>query len=401
MLTPLPLAPDRPEAGGFVWASERTGFQHLYLYDRSGRSIRPLTSGSWMVDSVCGIDEARQLLYFTATKDSPIECHLYVVSLDGGEVRRMTSEPGTHAIFLNRARTQFVDVHQSLDRPPSLVLRSLLDGALVRRIYDDIDPRIAQLELSPPEIVTVTTQEGDTLYGAVYRPPPKFGTGPFPTVVSVYGGPHAQMVTNSWRPTISLRAQRLRGQGFLVFSLDNRGSARRGTRFEAALSRRMGHVEVEDQVAGVQWLIERGLADPERVGIYGWSYGGYLAAMCLARAPSVFRVAVAGAPVIHWDGYDTHYTERYMGLPLANAAGYRLSSVIDNVAGIVGRLLLVHGLIDENVHFRHTARLINALIRERKPYELLLFPDERHLPRKIEDRIYLEERVLDFLMRYL
>jgi dipeptidyl-peptidase-4 len=163
----------------------------------------------------------------------------------------------------------------------------------------------------------------------------------------------------------------------------------------------MGRVEVDDQVDGVRWLVERSLTDPKRVGIYGWSYGGYLAAMCLARSPDTFRVAVAGAPVTHWDGYDTHYTERYMGTPSTNPDGYRLSSVIANVSGIVGRLLLVHGLIDENVHFRHTARLINALTRERKPYELLLFPDERHLPRKVEDREFMEERVRDFLVRNL
>jgi dipeptidyl-peptidase-4 len=401
MLQPLQSTNGRREDGGFVWASERDGFQHLYLYDRSGRLIRQLTSGEWMVDGVSGIDEKRNLVYFTATKESPIECHLYAVPLEGGEVRRITTEPGTHAIVLDRGRNNFIDVHQSLDRPPSLSLRSLDDGELIRIIFDQVDPRIGALELSAPEVVNITSRDGATLYGAVYRPPARFGSGPFPTVVSVYGGPHAQMVTNSWRPTASLRAQHLRGLGYLVFSLDNRGSARRGVRFEGALNRRMGRVEVDDQVDGVRWLVERGLTDPKRVGIYGWSYGGYLAAMCLARSPDTFRVAVAGAPVTHWDGYDTHYTERYMGTPSTNPDGYRLSSVIANVSGIVGRLLLVHGLIDENVHFRHTARLINALTRERKPYELLLFPDERHLPRKVEDRVFMEERVRDFLVRNL
>jgi dipeptidyl-peptidase-4 len=209
------------------------------------------------------------------------------------------------------------------------------------------------------------------------------------------------MVTNSWRPTISLRAQHLRELGYLVFALDNRGSARRGVQFETALNRRMGQVEVNDQVDGVRWLVERGLTDPARVGIYGWSYGGYMAAMCLARAPETFRVAVAGAPVTHWDGYDTHYTERYMGTPTNNPDGYRESSVMAHVSGIAGKLLLVHGMIDENVHFRHTARLINALTRARKPYDLLVFPDERHLPRKLEDRIFMEERVRDFFQQHL
>jgi dipeptidyl-peptidase-4 len=208
-------------------------------------------------------------------------------------------------------------------------------------------------------------------------------------------------VVNSWLMTQGMRAQYLRSQGFLVFILDNRGSARRGLAFEGAIKHDMGHHEVKDQVDGVRWLVAQGLADPQRVGIYGWSYGGYMAAMALARAPETFRAAVAGAPVSHWDGYDTHYTERYMGKPATNPQGYARSSVTAHVGGIAGRLLLVHGLIDENVHFRHTARLINALIRARIPYELMLFPDERHMPRRLEDRVFMEARIRDFFLAAL
>ncbi|MCJ7737800.1 MAG: S9 family peptidase, partial [Anaerolineae bacterium] len=163
----------------------------------------------------------------------------------------------------------------------------------------------------------------------------------------------------------------------------------------------MGGIEVNDQVDGVRWLVDRGLADPERVGIYGWSYGGYMSAMCLARAPETFKVAVAGAPVTHYNGYDTHYTERYMGTPQENPEGYKVGSVMHHVSNIRGRLMLVHGLIDENVHFRHTARLINALTAARKPYDLLLFPDERHSPRKLADRVFMEEQIRDYFLEYL
>jgi dipeptidyl-peptidase-4 len=201
--------------------------------------------------------------------------------------------------------------------------------------------------------------------------------------------------------TADLRAQHLSRLGFLVFKLDNRGSARRGLDFEGAIRHRLGHIEVQDQIDGVNCLIDKGLADPHRVGIYGWSYGGYMAAMCLAQAPDVFKVAVAGAPWVHPDGYDTHYTERYLGTPQSNPQGYQESSVSYHVEGITGKLLLIHGLIDENVHFRHTARLINALIRARKPYDLLLVPDARHMPRKLEDRIYMEERIRDYFVQNL
>jgi dipeptidyl-peptidase-4 len=160
-------------------------------------------------------------------------------------------------------------------------------------------------------------------------------------------------------------------------------------------------LEVLDQVTTVRQLAMRGIADPSRVGIYGWSYGGYLSAMCLCRAPDIFHVAIAGAPVTSWDGYDTHYTERYMGLPAENASGYRESAVFDHVPNMRGKLMIVHGLIDENVHFRHTARLINRLIANGKDYDLLIFPDERHSPRRLRDRIYMEQRISDYFTNHL
>jgi dipeptidyl-peptidase-4 len=388
-------------AGCFIWASERDGFQHLYLYAGDGGLIRQLTRGEWMVEALAGVDEARGLIYFTATRESPLETHLYVVSVEGSEPRKITGAPGKHAVVLDHACARFVDTHDSLAQPPSVTLRSLDDGALLATIFDDRDPRIDKLALDPPELVTLASRDGVALHGAIFRPPARFGPGPYPTLVQVYGGPHAQTVTNSWSVTIAMRAQYLRSQGFLVFLLDNRGSARRGLAFEGVIRHNMGHVEVDDQVDGVRWLVAQGLADAGRVGIYGWSYGGYMAAISLARAPEVFKVAVAGAPVTHWDGYDTHYTERYMGTPQSNPHGYAESSVLGHVGSIAGKLMLIHGLIDENVHFRHTARLINALIKARKPYDLFLFPDERHMPRALADRVYMEERIRDYFVEHL
>jgi dipeptidyl-peptidase 4 len=186
-----------------------------------------------------------------------------------------------------------------------------------------------------------------------------------------------------------------------VLALDNRGTPRRGMAFESAISRHLGQVEVADQVAGVRWAIDAGLADPQRVGVTGWSYGGYMAAMCLARVPEIFRAAVAGAPVTSWDGYDTHYTERYMDTPAGNPDGYRSSAVMTHVEGVRGRLLLIHGLIDENVHFRHTARLVQTLVSAGIDHDLLLFPEERHMPRRESDRAFMEARLADFFIRHL
>lgn len=395
MLRPLP-------DGRFIWASERTGFMHLYLYDADGQLIRPLTGGAWMVDEIAGVDSARGLVYFAATREHATERHLYVTSLEGDEPRCITHEPGVHQVRLDHACGRFVDVYTALDQPPTVRLRSLEDGASLAMLYDTPDPRVAALGLRPPGVVEFKGRDGVTLYGALYVPSEVlYGPGPYPLIVSVYGGPHAQMVTHHWRMAAAMRAQYLRSLGYLVFVLDNRGSARRGLDFEGAIRHNLGDLEVRDQVDGVHWLVAQGLADPARVGVYGWSYGGYMALMCLARAPETFKVAVAGAPVTHWDGYDTHYTERYMGTPQSNPDGYASASVMAHVKTIQGKLLLVHGLIDENVHFRHTARLINALIRAQKPYELLLFPDERHVPRRLADRIYMEERIRDFFVANL
>ena len=388
----------RPLADGrFIWGSERSGFRHLYLYDCDGELLDTLTQGEWLVDSLAAVDEGASQVYFTASAESPLENQLYSVSLAGRDLQRITHQPGTHTVVIDCAGGRFIDTHDALDQPPQVTLRSLADGSLLQTIFSPSDPRLADFNLAPPELVSLTSRDGELLHAAIYRPPASlFGPGPYPAIVSVYGGPHAQMVVNGWRMTVAMRAQYLRSQGFVVFVLDNRGSARRGLAFEAQIRHNMGDLEVQDQVDGVNWLAAQGLADPQRVGIYGWSYGGYMALMCLARASQTFRCAVSGAPVTHWDGYDTHYTERYMGLPGDNPQGYQNSSVMHHVEQITGRLLLVHGLIDENVHFRHTARLINALIRARKPYELLLFPDERHSPRRLADRVYMEERICEF-----
>eukprot|EP00934_Nitzschia_sp_Nitz4_P001325 Nitzschia sp. Nitz4//scaffold111_size72815//43820//47217//NITZ4_005793-RA/size72815-snap-gene-0.109-mRNA-1//-1//CDS//3329533189//1325//frame0 len=360
---------------------------------------------------------------------------------------RLTSEPGMHTIVMDPACSRFIDTSSDLGRPTTVRLFELPAGGPIPRvlynggqkqqinsamlqmeegnkrrsparvfelrptysIYDalqddkSIDVQDAMTHLPAPELMTFPSSDGtETLHAALYRPDPRVhGPGPYPLICAVYGGPHVQRVNRSWSQCADMRAQRLRSLGFCVVKCDNRGSSRRGRNFESAISRRLGRLEVLDQVAVVRQLTVRGIADPTRVGIYGWSYGGYLSAMCLCRAPDVFHVAVAGAPVTSWDGYDTHYTERYMGLPAENPNGYRESAVFDHVPNMRGKLLLVHGLIDENVHFRHTARLINRLVAAGKDYDLLLFPDERHSPRRLRDRIYMEQRISDYFLKNL
>jgi len=419
------------KSGGFVWASESdNGFRHLFLHDGDGTRITPITldpwdakKDQWMVDTCTANmveQEQRDTFYFTGTKDGAKESHLYCTFIDqyGGDdeekIRRITPAGGVHSILaINTKAMLFVDSWSSIHEPHKVAVRSLIDGSILRMLHDgsETDPRVQELSLPAPEWFDIeskasnenpSSKEAMTLHGAIYKPDPAVhGDGPYPAVVSLYGGPHAQMVTDSYGMTVDLRAQRLRAQGYAVIKVDNRGSARRGVDFETTIRHDMGNLEVEDQVEAVNHWIDAGIVDPSRVGVYGWSYGGYMSAMCLSKRPDVFAAAVAGAMVSSWDGYDTCYTERYMGTPQSNPSGYARSEVMPYVDAIEGSLLLVHGLIDENVHFRHTARLVNALIKARKHYELLLFPDERHVPRGLEDKVFMEERISSFLERSL
>ncbi|PSS33001.1 Dipeptidyl aminopeptidase [Actinidia chinensis var. chinensis] len=397
-------------SGGFIWASERTEFRHLYLHDTNGACLGPITEGDWMVEQIACVNEAAGLVYFTGTLDGPLESHLYCAKLfpDGSypleTPLRLTQGKGRHMVVLDHRMQRFVDVHDSLDSPPRISLCSLQDGALIMPLYEQpfTIPRFKRLQLESPEMIQIQANDGTALYGAVYKPDvAKFGPPPYKTLISVYGGPSVQLVCDSWMNTVDMRAQYLRSKGILVWKLDNRGTARRGLKFEGALKYNAGRIDAEDQLAGAEWLIKQGLAKVGHIGLYGWSYGGYLSAMALARFPEVFSCAVSGAPVTSWDGYDTFYTEKYMGLPSENREAYKFSSVMHHVDKLKGKLLLVHGMIDENVHFRHTARLVNALVSAGKSYELLIFPDERHMPRRLRDRIYMEERIWEFIERNL
>jgi dipeptidyl-peptidase-4 len=390
------------ESGEIVVSSERTGFRHLYLHDAAGGQVRALTAGEWVVTHVVGVDEPRRLVYFAGTAEGVRQRHLYRASLDGGPVERLTANEGWHDGVLSPDGDWLVTTHSSLASAPTIVLRALQgEGSTV--LFANEAATAEALGLERPELVTLPAADGTTtLHGAIYRPPDWAHGHRYPVVVSVYGGPHAQRVADEWSLTVDMRAQYLARRGCLVLKVDNRGSANRGLAFEAPLHLRMGGVEVEDQAAALEWLgATYPEADTARAGIYGWSYGGYMVLMCMAKRPETFHVGVAGAPVTDWDGYDTAYTERYMSTPAGNPEGYRESSVLAHVAGLRGRLLLVHGMIDENVHFRHTARLLVEMAAHGKDYDLIIYPEERHMPRDARGLADQERKVLGYLLEHL
>ena len=415
----------------FLWASERDGYRHLYVLEANlvhvvesdttlpkAKVVSRLTGpDECIVDQVLDLDETH--VYYMGTLPGKwLGSHLFRVNLNGkGAPECLTAAvPGMHTCVLNLKVGLYVDTVSTVDRPAVVTVHKLpgagetVDGTIqsepILQLHDaaNDDARVSVLALKPPSFHTFPSiDEKVTLQAAVYLPDETIhGKGPWPLVVATYGGPHVQYVQNTWGSmTADLRSQFLRANGFAVIKVDNRGSNRRGLVFEAPIYGNMGDYEVADQVAGVEWAVGRGIAYRERVAVSGWSYGGYMALKCLAGRPDVFHAAVSGAPVTDWTLYDTAYTERYMGLPQENPQGYAKSSVLSDVRNINGSLLLCHGLLDENVIFRHSAVLINALIQEQKAYDLALFPSERHGPRREQDRAFLEERILAFLQRSL
>ena len=407
----------------FLWASEGDGYRHLFVRDANlddaardwydSKVRRRVTGpGEFIVDDVEDVDLDGGWVYYTGTSPGKwLEKQLFRARLDGdatGEAPEcLTPEGGHHSCKVNARAGLFVDTASSVDRPARTVLRKLDRGAeTLLEIHDAgaADPRVAQFDLLAPAFHTFPSADGRvTLQAAVYLPDPlRHGPGPYPLVVATYGGPHVQYCQNQWgMMTADLRTQFLREQGLATIKVANRGSNRRGLAFETAIFGNMGELEVADQAAGVKYAIEQGWADPNKVAVIGWSYGGYMALKCLSDRPDVFHAAVSGAPVTDWTLYDTAYTERYMGLPQENVQGYQKSSALNRVADIEGSLMLCHGLMDENVLFRQTAVLINHLIEHQKAYEMAMFPSERHGPRRPQDRAFLEERILAFLQRSL
>lgn len=359
----------------FLWTSERSGYRHLYLYSDSGDQVAQLTSGDWEVRGIAAVDEGKRLVYYLSSQDSPLETQLYEAPLAGGGTKRITAAGFDHDMGVEPNGDMFLDEASNLTTPPETTLRDM-DGQSVRVLQPRDTGAQSKYQLSVPELMKVKAGDGTELYGLLFKPVGYEAGKRYPLIVDVYGGPQAQSVRNAW-PGVGMD-QVYTSSGYAVWKLDNRGSYGRGHRFEEAVFRNLGSVEVKDQRAGVQYLIAKGIVDRNRVGVSGWSFGGYMTIRCLLLAPDVFKTGVAGAPVTDWHNYDTIYTERYMGLPAQNVSGYEASSNVAAAENLAGKLLIQHNLEDDNVLFQNTMQMVNALEEEKKEYVLQLYPLHTH-----------------------
>lgn len=379
--------------GSILFRSERSGYPRLYLQMAQGQT-KAVTPDGYLVYDILDWDQKSGVFRCIGSAQDPTVRHLYEGSLGGEDLRALTSEQAFHNAAFSPDHRRYVLQASAPEHPVRTTLHDAASGqGVLLHEFAGLDAEA--LGLRPPEFIDVQRPDGLVLHGALYRP--QGLEGPLPLIVSVYGGTHAQMVVKTWDNTTDLRVQYLVQRGYLVLKLDGRGSFGRGLAFEAPLDRAFGTVELEDQVIGVRDLVARGLADPGRVGIFGWSYGGYMTLTALTKAADVFKAGVAGAPVTDFRWYDTAYTERYMGTDEDNHDGYEEASVLTHVEGLEGDLLIVHGLVDENVHFRHTAQLVARLIELRKPFDIATLPESRHMVRGFEQRRFVWERTLEFL----
>ncbi|HUG04719.1 MAG TPA: S9 family peptidase [Steroidobacteraceae bacterium] len=405
-----------PERRELLWTSERSGHNHIYRYDYSGLLIGPVTAGDWDVigelqaPAVRGIDERRGRVYFMATLKSPLERQLYVADLDDGPETppaALTSGDGWNNVTMTRDARRFLLGYSDPAQPPRV---SLHDAGgkrlawLVENRMDGTHPYAPYLDRHVlPEYGILPAADGTPLHWQLHKPAGYEPGKRYPAVLLVYGGPTVQTVMRRWgerrgSQTVQLLTQR----GYVVFAIDNRGSGGRGQKFTEALYRRLGGVEVEDQLRGVAWLKEQPFVDPARVGVYGWSYGGYMTLMLLGQSPGTFKAGIAGAPVTDYRLYDTHYTERYLGTPQENPEGYRLSNVLTYAGEIRDRLLIMHGMADDNVLFTNTTLLIPALVASGQPFEVVPYPGSRHGALTFRDTgIHGWKTILDFFDRHL
>jgi len=384
----LPNQPDR-----FVWISERSGFDHLYLYNTSGQQIRQLTSGNWMVTEILGFSKKGNELYYTSTAESPLERHIYSVNLANGKTKRLSQGSGTHHAQLSPGSKYILDNYSSREVPRKIWVLNT-DGKVQQTLLTAKNP-VAEYKLGETIIFPIKAADGTDLYARMITPPNMDKGKKYPVVVYVYGGPHVQLVTDSWLAGSNLWMQLMAQKGYIVFTVDSRGSGDRGLAFEQATFRQLGTAELADQLKGVDYLKSLPYVDAERLGVHGWSFGGFMTTSLLLRAPGVFKVGVAGGPVIDWKYYEVMYTERYMDSPEQNPEGYDNANLLNYVKDLKGKLLMIHGTVDDVVVWQHSLSFIKKAVDEGILLDYFVYPGHPHNVRG-KDRVHLMRKVTQY-----
>ena len=383
----------------FLWLSQRDGYKHIYLYDIEGNLIKQVTKGNYEVQSIIGFDAKAEKVFFYSNIENPMERAAYSVDIKTGDVARITTAKGTHSIIANAKGDMFIDMYSSTTVPYQALLVSD-KGKTIKEIHTSANP-LAEYQM--PEIEVGTIKSADGVSDLCYRliKPINYNDGKkHPVLVYVYGGPHSQMVTESWMAGANLYFLFLAQQGYVVFTVDNRGTDNRGFEFESIIHRNLGVSEMADQMKGVDFVKTLPYADPNRIGVEGWSYGGFMTISLKLTHPDVFKVGCAGGPVIDWKWYEVMYGERYMDTPQENPEGYESTSLLGKANNLDGRLLVIHGAEDPTVVWQHSLEFIDACIKSGKLVDYFVYPHHPHNVRGA-DRVHLYKKMFDYYQQNL
>ncbi|MBI4444321.1 MAG: S9 family peptidase [Acidobacteria bacterium] len=385
--------------GSFLWAGEQSGWRHIYHYAPSGKLIRRLTSGTWEVRSLFGADPDEGWVYFSANERSAGSVDVFRVRMDGTGLIRLTQKPGTHQANFSPDFKWFIDTWSDVTTPLQVRMHRA-DGSEARVIDANRVMVLEEFRLSKPEFLQIKARDGFLLEALLLKPPDFNPAKKYPVLIYNYGGPRLPLVRNSWGSTTGLWHQMLAQRGYLIWICDNRIASGKGVQSAWPVYRNFGELEFHDLQDGVNWLKAQPYVDAERIGIWGWSFGGYMVGYALTHSTD-FRMGIAGAPVTDWRLYDSIYTERYMGLLQNNPSGYDKSSLLKSAGNLAGRLLLIHGLTDDNVHFQNSVQWVYELQKAGKKFELMVYPRSRHA---VTDPLlvkHLRTLMTDFILEHL
>jgi len=385
----------------FLLSSEKDGFNHLYLYDINGQLINQITKGSWDVTSFYGVDEKRGLVFYQSSKETPLEKHVYSVKLNGTSQKKLTAKSGVNRASFSKSFTYFINYHTDANTAEFITLNDF-NGKQKRVLEDNevLNNRISSFNVSPKEFLTIDVN-GETLNAWMIKPLDFDKTKKYPVFMYQYSGPGSQQVTNGWGGSNYFWFQHLASKGYITVCVDGRGTGARGAAFKKVTYKQLGKYETEDQIASAKYLSTLPYVDGSRIGIFGWSYGGYMSSLCLFKGNDVFKTAIAVAPVTNWRYYDNIYTERYMQTPQENAKGYDDNSPINHVEKLKGNYLLIHGMGDDNVHFQNATEMIMELVKQNKQFTQFGYPNKNHGIYGGNTRLHLYNLMTNYILENL
>ncbi|KIX21000.1 peptidase S9 [Flavobacterium sp. 316] len=391
------------EDNSFIWTSEKDGYNHIYHYDKNGKLKKQITSGNWEVTNYYGFDEKNKTIYYQSVENGSINRDVYSIKINGKSKTRLSSKTGTNNAIFSPNFQYFINTYSSAINAPTFTLNESKTGALIKQIVinNEIEEKLAQYNIAPKEFFTLTTSKGNELNAWMIKPKNFDTSKKYPVFMYQYSGPGSQSVANQWNSSNDYWYYMLAQKGYIIVCVDGRGTGYKGAEFKKVTYKELGKYEVEDQIDAAKIIGNYSYVDKSRIGIFGWSYGGFMSSNCILKGNDVFKTAIAVAPVTSWRYYDSVYTERYMQTPQENASGYDDNSPINHVEKLKGNYLLIHGTADDNVHVQNTMKMIEALVQANKQFDWAIYPDKNHGIYGGKTRLQLYTKMTNFILEKL